>query len=228
MTHNVVSPERMKNIAVFALVVFSLVTGCNNAVSMQYVYEPERERTSGRLLHDGLITTLPNGAKTIYLDVDQRITYQFTIESSCLISVANVVYANDIGSDRVDVILGGMEVGTFTTRPPTHPTPPGDLWNVLHDSRAVGASVLLQPTFQSVTLTVNHTECRGVEIGNITLNFVCDQDPNVAGGTPVVSDGLSAGAIVGIVFGIVGLPSAIAAIGSIVGWNCWRLWRLKS
>ena len=50
-----------------------------------------------------------------------RLLNNYTCQTTILV---NVVHANDIGSDRVDVILGGMEVDSFTTQPPTHPPPP--------------------------------------------------------------------------------------------------------
>ena len=169
--------------------------------------------------YTGLLRTHPDGKKTVYLDVNDHVTNPFSIHSDCSISVADVVYFNDGGSDKVNVTLDEEKVGFFMTESPEIEYPPGSLWDILRNSRAVGTNVRLGPVFHLVTVAVNQTDCRGVEIDKITLHLACDQDPRVEGGTPQQESGLalSVGDITGIVTAAAG---SIAAIVTFLGCFC--------
>ena len=201
------------SIAFLSLTV-GILTDYAASISMKVDYEAE----------DGTYTGLPrtrqDGKKTVYLGENDYVTISFRIHSNCSIAVDDVIYFNDGGRDKVNVTLADNEVGSFMTQVPSgvgHP--PGELWNILRNSRAVGSYVQLDPVIHLVTAVVNQTGCRGVEIDKITLQFLCDEDPREEGGTPQQS-GLSAGEIIAIVSTVLGVPGAIAATITIIA--CFR------
>lgn len=200
----------------FVSVTFGLLTVYSTAFNANVDFEAENGT------YTGLLRTRQDGKMTVYLDVNDRVTNIFRIYSDCSISVADVVYFNDGGSDKVNVTLGDEKIGFFMTESPEVGHPPGYLWNILRNSRAVGTTVQLEPMFHLVTVAVNQTDCRGVEIDKITLHIVCDQEPRVEGGTPQQPEseqGLSIGAgqIVGIVSAALGVPGCIVAVTTICG-----------
>ena len=176
--------------------------------------------------YTGLLRTRPDGKKTVYLDVDDHVTNTFRIHSNCSVTVADVVYFNDGGSDKVNVMFGEKKVGFFMTEFPEVEHPPGSLWNILRNSREVGTNVPLKSAFHFVTVLVNQTDCRGVEIDKITLQLVCSEEPRVEGGTPQqeARSGLTIESIVGIVAAALALPSSIAAVITIFA-CCFKLCR---
>ena len=166
----------------FALFSASLIVDYIVAYNITYEFEAQSFSWC-----TGLARTRPDGTRTVYLEVNQCVASGFLTRSMCSISVANVVYSNDGGSATVYVLINGTAVGYVTTRPlPSVAfSSPRDLWNIQRNSGAVGRVVTpLGYGSNEVTLVLNTSDCSGIEIDSITLNFVCDQDPNGGRGTP--------------------------------------------
>ena len=156
---------------------------------------------AARGMSNGILRTRPDGKRTVYLKVNQYITNNFFANSSCLITVNNVVYSNDKSGDRVNISLGLDAVGSFTTQSPIVAVAPGEQWNELRNSGKVGDSKRVQRGSHFVTLTAYHMSCSGVEIGTVSLNFACDPEPtpssaydiHVGSGSSDAGSGFSSG-----------------------------------
>lgn len=209
----------MNTAGVFLLSIGLVIDPTCAQFSMRYDYEAEDGTSNGRTRNN-----------VVYLEVNDHVENTILIHSICSVSVANVFYYSDGDSSScVALTLDGMSVGSFVIQPLDVDDSPANLWKIHRHSRAVGTSKQLLPGSHFLTLTVNYTAgCRGVEIDKTTVSFICDQDPNDAGGTPQTDDaggtpqtdsistpgsGLSVVQIVSISLSV---PGTIASIGTII------------
>ena len=158
-----------KEVAVLVVVSVVLLTSASSSKVIDF--------EAARGMSNGILRTRQDGKRTVYLKMNQYVANNFFVNSSCLVTVDNVVYSNDKSGYRVNIRIGLNAVGSFTTQSPVVAVAPGEQWNELRNSGRVGDSKWLQQGFHFMTLTANHTNCSGVEICTISLNFVCDPEP---------------------------------------------------
>ena len=158
-----------KEVAVLVVVSVVLLTSASSSKVIDF--------EAARGMSNGILRTRQDGKRTVYLKMNQYVANNFFVNSSCLVTVDNVVYSNDKSGYRVNIRIGLNAVGSFTTQSPVVAVAPGEQWNELRNSGRVGDSKWLQQGFHFMTLTANHTSCSGVEICTISLNFVCDPEP---------------------------------------------------
>jgi len=94
----------------------------------------------------------------------------FDIDCICSITVENVVYTNDGGSDTITVSLDGIILGTFRTLSRSNY---GRLWNVPRRSGRIGRSVVLGPGTHRVRIVATRTDHYLVEIDRVVLTLNC-------------------------------------------------------
>ena len=163
----------MSNAAVvFILVAIGIVTNGGSTFNRTVNIGVEQST------YTGFLRTRQDGKKVVYLKKNGQISKDFDIFSYCLFSSASVFYSNDGGSDSMRITLNGTTVGVFTTQPPSTDDllRPSERWDIQHNSGPVGSgiSVELWPGSHTVALTVIRMNCNGLEIGDITLHFACE------------------------------------------------------
>ena len=149
-----------------------------------YVQELEAEDGiySGSLSYRGAAS----GGRTIHLSQSQHVTNTFTVATSCPVSIENVAYTNDGGSDTIRVLIDNTVVGTFTTIAHSNY---GYNWNVVRHSGRVGGTVQLMSGSHQLRLEAISTDSYGVELDQTTLDVNCAPPPQcVATPAPPTSD----------------------------------------
>ena len=132
-----------------------------------YVLQLEAENG----IHTGNIQSRSSasGDATVYLSESGKVTNTFTT-SSCSVSVENVAYTNDGGSDTIMVYLDGLLVGSFVSKAGSNY---GQNWNVIRNSGSIGASVEVPSGSHELVLVVTQADDYGVELDKSTLDLNC-------------------------------------------------------
>ena len=110
--------------------------------------------------------------QTIYLTfAKQYILYKIKSFSICELSIIDIRYSNDEnGADNVIALVDDNIIGNFTTH---HKQGNGDFWNVFESSGSVGAQQISMGD-HILTIRLNSTDEKGVEIDLVRVSFVCD------------------------------------------------------
>ena len=111
-----------------------------------------------------------SGQRTVRLRRGQYVENSFTTHCSCSVTVTNVTYTNDGGSDTITLSLDGRVVGTFRTRSQSNY---GNLWNVPQSSGRVGSSTVLRRGVHTVRTEATTTDRYLVEIDKVILALDC-------------------------------------------------------
>ena len=114
--------------------------GLLTSASISKVIEFEAEQGTS----NGDLRTRLDGKKNVYLMMNQYITNNFMVNSSCLVNVSNVVHPSDGSDNRGDIRLDLDTVGSFTTQSPIADVAPSEQWNELCNSGRVGDNKQLQ------------------------------------------------------------------------------------
>ena len=103
-----------------------------------------------------------------HLFVDDIVTVKFTTYMSMNLSIDNVTYSNDGGSDRINLLLDGFEIGSFDTHSYSNW---GDYWNEFYGSSVIGDWEFVPPGDHELTFIVDHSDdCYGVELGTLYIS----------------------------------------------------------
>ena len=105
---------------------------------------------------------------TVALNQGQSTTLHFSVFSTCTVSVTNVAYTNDGGSDTISVSVDGTNIGSFQTVAESNA---GHNWNVVRNSGNLGNSVIVASGTHTVRVTATTTDQYGVEIDRVSLLF---------------------------------------------------------
>ena len=147
------------------MLLLSLSNGC------QWSVEAEHGNTNGTIFQrDGTSNKL-----TVRLSEDQYIIWGFVTESSCILSVLNVVYMNDGLSDTCNITVyvdGGQLVGSFDTRAQSH---------LPVSSGPIGEAVMSSGD-HTIKLTATNMNEYGIEIDRMTLEMLCTNGMSTSDG----------------------------------------------
>ena len=146
------------------LVFFITALLCDRATAVSL--EAEDGTYTGSTVQRGAAS----GRWTVRLGQGQYVQNLFLTQCSCSVTVTNVVYTNDGGSDMVTVSVDGRIVGTFRT---LSRSGGGHLWNVPRSSGRVGSSVELSPGRHRIRITATSTDRYLVEIDRVVLTLNC-------------------------------------------------------
>ena len=94
-----------------------------------------------------------------------RVTVDFKTHMPMNVSIDNVTYSNDGGSDRITVMLDGLEVGSFDTHSHSNW---GEKWNDFFGSFEIGDWETVFPGHHTLSFKVEQSnDCFGVELGTL-------------------------------------------------------------
>eukprot|EP00118_Oscarella_pearsei_P024666 m.306553 g.306553 ORF g.306553 m.306553 type:complete len:673 (+) comp41345_c0_seq1:144-2162(+) len=157
------SAEAMKWPALLLLVFGNLlVTWLTTTSALQL--EAEDGSYLGNRKHRGAASN----AATVLLHQGGVITLSFRVYSLCNVTVQNVAYTNDGGSDTVIVTLGGKAVGSFQTIAGSNL---GQNWNVIRNSGSIGSLDSIRSGSHTLLVTATSTDLYGVEIDAVSITF---------------------------------------------------------
>ena len=114
-----------------------------------------------------------SGSKTVYIHQYGYVENTFLTTGTCTVSVINVVYSNDGGSDTITLSIDGTTVGSFNTLAESNG---GQLWNTFRSSGSVGSTLALNGTDHSLRLVATSADQYGVELDKSVLNVACQQN----------------------------------------------------
>jgi len=137
-----------------------------NTILTSISLEAERGTYTGHIVQ----RSRASGQRTVRLRQGQYVENSFTARCSCSVTVTNVIYTNDGGSDTITLSLDGRAVGTFHTRSQSNR---GKLWNVPQHSGKVGGSVVLGRGIHTVRIEATRTDRYLVEIDRVILTGDC-------------------------------------------------------
>lgn len=167
----------------------------------------------------------------VLLNEGQTIRYGIVIRdngNSCFIKLLHVTYSNDGDGDDIQVLLNNTVLGSFRTYAISDN---GESWNDFHTESGFSTEKELHVSPYILTIRVLEADQYGVEIDKLSLQLECINTiraiENAECQPPLISfdnsednsdtrdRGLSDGAIVGIVFGVlavvIGVPGCIVA-----------------
>ena len=162
---------------------------------------------------------------TVSLLQGQYVENTFITTQNCILMIANVAYSNDGIGDYITASVDGNVIGNFHTRALTGD---GDLWNVIRHTGPIGNETQIAAGEHAIRLLAASADNHGVELDKITVTLLCGTDTNSDTECPTteveVTDtgqgapddgsddsggGLSTGAIIGIIFGTIGVVIAV-------------------
>ena len=157
------------------LLLYSVLTNAYiNETKVQFYFSeialtiPEEARKNFRTNDPSLIVP--------HLYEGDIVTVDFETFTPMNMSIDNVTYSNDGGSDRVKIMLDGFEIGSFDTHSYSNW---GEKWNDFYGSNVIGDWETVFPGQHTISFKVEHSkDCFGVELGTlyITLDvLVSDQ-----------------------------------------------------
>ena len=211
------------------------VTACVSASTCTFDFESENGNSLNQMYRSEA-----SGGLTVLLKEGQVLVNYFEVSrsSNCSARIDNVAYSNDGAGDIFQLSLNGTELGEFRTAARTGN---GDNWNIFLNTGAFGNYTQLLVGRYTLSLTVLEADIFGVEIDKTTLAVECtgntecpEVESTASTNSPSVGtgsgsggsgsgDSLSAGAIIGIVFGavttVIAIPGCIVAL--IILWNKW-------
>jgi len=107
---------------------------------------------------------------TVRLGEGQYVENSFTTQGNCSVTVTDIVYTNDGGSDTITISLDGRAIDTFHT---LSGTGGGHLWNVPRSSGMLGDTIELEAGLHQIHIEANATDIYQVEIDQILLTVNC-------------------------------------------------------
>jgi len=97
--------------------------------------------------------------------------YKIRSSSACELSIIDIMYSNDEGGgDNVVAFVNDNLIGNFTTH---HKNGNGDFWNIFESSGSIGAQQISAGD-HTLTIRLNSTDEKGVEIDLVRVSFVCN------------------------------------------------------
>ena len=110
-----------------------------------------------------------------HLYESDMVSVDFEIFTPMNMSIDNVTYSNDGGSDRVKVMLDGFEIGSFDTHSQSNW---GEMWDYFYGSYEIGDWETVFPGLHTISFKVDHSkDCFGVELG--TMYVTVDESVDV-------------------------------------------------
>ena len=165
-----------------------------------------------------------SGNLAVLLKGDEKIAFYIALTSECDVNLYSLRYSNDGSSETVQVSINDTLIGSFRTLASSNY---GHNWNIFYTETIFQSKATLKAHSGSYIIEVfsRDTDKYGIEIDKVSLQLQCVRQ--ISGDCPVRSDienesgGLSAGAIVGIVFGVLGcliaIPGAYVALKTCCG-----------
>ena len=182
---------------------------CSEVVK-DVVFEAEDATATNGPVGSQMHRSAASDRMTFLLFEGSFIQHDFSIQAKCIANVKDVAYSNDGPSDQINITLASTEIGSFTT---IAERGNGHLWNEIRNTGPIGEAVSLLPGSYKLRLKVVHADANGVEIDKSTVRFACDGDPGIqsAGDGPTgnLPHALTAGEIVGIAIGAVGVVAGV-------------------
>ena len=107
---------------------------------------------------------------TVRLGEGEYVDNSFTTQGNCSVTVTNIVYTNDGGSDTITVSLDGRAIGTFHT---LSEAGGGQLWNVPRGSGMIGDTIELEAGPHQIHIEATATDRYLVELDQVLLAVNC-------------------------------------------------------
>lgn len=111
-----------------------------------------------------------SGKATIHLTTSQHVTSQFSTLSSCLLTIHDVAYTNDGGSDTIEAYIDSIKIGSFDTIGASNY---GLNWNVIRNTGRIGNNTKISSGAHELQFKAVNTDEYGVELDKSILNLTC-------------------------------------------------------
>ena len=152
------------------VLLLSLQVLISTALAIPETFVLEAESGSYPVGNNPVFRSVASGERTVRLAQGERVTVGFTATSSCLVTISNVAYTNDGGSDLIRVDLDGEELGVFRTWARSNH---GVYWNVVGNTGSVGDTREIQRGSHTIGIKAMETDEYEVEIDAVTVVLKC-------------------------------------------------------